>query len=184
MLHDAMPVDEQVHRFTTEEYDRLVDSGALADLRVELLDGLLVDMTAQGEEHARVIQELMLILVPAGRQLRVQMPLTMLDGSVPEPDLAVAEHSPDPSIRPNVALLVVEVSITSKARDLGKARIYAAAGVPRYWIVDIPGELVLEHTDPGPDGYAVVTPLRGDDVLDAHVDGVPTTTVAAILPSA
>ncbi len=44
------------------------------------------------------------------------------------------------------------------------------------------GEVVLERTEPTQDGYQVVTTLRDDDVLDAHVDGVPTTTVSAILP--
>lgn len=182
MLHDVMAVDHPVHRFTTAEYDRMVDAGALEDLHVELLDGLLIDMAPQGEEHARVIQALMDVLYRPGGGLRVQMPLNMADGTVPEPDLAVAEHAADRRIRPDAAHLVVEVSISSKRHDLRKAEIYARAGVPRYWLVDIPGGVVLEHTEPTPDGYRVVTTLRGDDVLDAHVDGVPTTTVKAILP--
>lgn len=184
MLRDAMAIDEQVHRFTTAEYDLLVDSGVLEDLRVELLDGLLVDMSPQDETHWRVIQTLMLLYAPATRDLRVQAPLSVAEGWVPEPDLAIADHDPDPGVRPYGARLVVEVSISSKRKDLEKAAAYAAAGVTRYWLVDVPGAVVLEHTEPTPDGYRVVMPLRGDDVLDAHVDGVPTTTVAAILPSA
>lgn len=181
MLHDAMAIDDQVHRLTTAEYDRMVDSGALDDLRVELLDGLLIDMTPQGEEHARAIQAFMDLLYRPGGGLRVQMPLNTGEGFVPEPDLAVAEHSPDRRVRPHIASLVVEVSVSTKRHDLRKADVYARAGVARYWLVDIPGELVLEHTEPTDDGYRVITTLRGDDVLDAHIDGVPTTTVAAIL---
>jgi hypothetical protein len=42
-------------------------------------------------------------------------------------------------------------------------------------------EIVLEHTGPSRDGYELVSRLAGDDVLDAGVDGVETTTVAELL---
>jgi Uma2 family endonuclease len=41
-------IEASVHRLTTDEYERMVASGALEDVRVELLDGLLVDMRPQG----------------------------------------------------------------------------------------------------------------------------------------
>jgi hypothetical protein len=53
--------------------------------------------------------------------------------------------------------------------------------VPRYWLIDLPGKIVLDHTEPRPDGYAVVKRLAGDDVLDAGVDGIDLTTVAELL---
>jgi Uma2 family endonuclease len=121
-------------------------------VRVELLDGLLVDMTPQGEVHARVIQRLMWLFNARRYVLRVQMPL-----------------------------LVVEVSVSSQAIDRRKALAYARAGVPRHWLVDLPAGVVLAHMEPSDDGYALVTRLEGDDVLDAGVDGVETTTVAALL---
>ena len=176
-----MAIEEHVHRLSSAEYERMVDSGALLNLRVELLDGLLVDMTAQGEPHWRVIQRLMVLCARRMDFLRVQAPLAVGEGWVPEPDIALAEHDPDPTRRPTTALFVAEVSVTSQAIDRRKALAYARAGVARYWLVDLPARVVFAHVEPGDDGYAVVTRLEGDDVLDAGVEGVETTTVAALL---
>jgi hypothetical protein len=49
-----MAIDADVHRFSTAEFERMVNSGVLEDLRVELLDGLLIDKAVQGEPHVRV----------------------------------------------------------------------------------------------------------------------------------
>ena len=119
----------------------------------------------------------------AGRAelLRVQMPLAVGEGWVPEPDVALVEHGPDPEVRPTTALLVAEVAVSSHARDVRKAPVYASAGIPVYWLVDLPAGIVRVHTEPGPDGYASVVDKRGDDMLDAGVEGVEPTTVAALL---
>jgi Uma2 family endonuclease len=176
-----MAIEEHLHRLSSAEYERMVDSGALADVRVELLDGLLVDMTPQGEAHWRVIQRLMLLGAQRTELLRVQTPLSVAEGWVPEPDIALAEHDPDWSRRPTTAFFVAEVSVTSQGIDRRKALAYARAGIPRYWLVDLPAGVVLAHAEPGPDGYAVVARLAGDEVLDAGVDGVEPTNVAALL---
>ncbi len=47
------------------------------------------------------------------------------------------------------------------------ARIYAAAGVPAYWVIDINDEVVHVHTDPSDDGDATVTQHGPDEPLDA-----------------
>jgi Uma2 family endonuclease len=75
----------------------------------------------------------------------------------------------------------VEVALSSHARDATKALVYARAGIPTYWIVDLPASVVRVHTQAGPDGYGSVVDKRGDDVLDAGVEGVEPTTVAALL---
>jgi Uma2 family endonuclease len=175
-----MALEQHVHRLSTAEYDRVVGSGALDGLRVELLDGLLVDMTPQGERHARVIQRLMRLCRERMDVLRVQMPLAVADGWTPDPDLALAEHSPDPDRHPTTALLIVEVAVSSQAIDRRKATVYARAGVPRYWLVDLPARTVIEHTEPSADGYRVVAPLSGDARLDAGVPGVEVTSVSAL----
>ncbi len=176
-----MAIDPQVHRLSSAEYRRMVDAGALEDLRVELLDGLLVDMTPQGERHARVIQQLMRLCSHRMDLLRVQMPLAVAEGWRPEPDVALAADHEDPDRHPSTALLVAEVAISSHAQDRSKSRMYAGAGVSRYWLVDIPADIVLEHTEPGAESYGVVRALSGEDVLDAGVPGVVPTTVAALL---
>jgi Uma2 family endonuclease len=175
-----MALEQHVHRLSTAEYDRVVDSGALDGLRVELLDGLLVDMTPQGERHARVTQRVMQLCRERMDVVRVQMPLAVAEGWTPEPDLALAEQSPDPDRHPTTALLVVEVAVSSQAIDRRKATVYARAGVPRCWLVDLPARTVIEHTEPSPDGYRVVAALTDDASLDAGVPGVEVTSVSAL----
>jgi Uma2 family endonuclease len=176
-----MAIEQSVHRISTAEYERMVDSGALEDMRVELLDGLLVDMSPQGEVHARVIQRVMRLCAARMDLLRVQMPLSVAEGWMPEPDVALAELDADPTRRPSTALLVVEVAVSSQAVDRRKARAYARAGVPRFWLVDLPAGVVLAHTEPTEDGYAAVARLVDADIIDARVDGVEATTVAELL---
>jgi Uma2 family endonuclease len=144
-----------IHRLDVETYCRMVDSGALEGQPVELLEGLLVEvMSPQGAEHAMVIERLTLHLGAARARLRVQLPLEVPPGSVPEPDLALVEGEPVPDRHPRTALLVVEVSFSSPRIDRGvKAELYARAGVPTYWLVDVLGKTVEVRTDPGPSGY-------------------------------
>jgi Uma2 family endonuclease len=176
-----MAIDADVHRFSTAEYERMVNSGVLGELRVELIDGLLIDVSPPGEPHARTIQQVMRLCAGRMDLLRVQMSLSVADGWVPQPDVALLEPDPDPTRWPTTALLAVEVAVSSHALDRRKALAYSRASVPRYWLIDLPAGIVLDHSDPGPDGYAVVARLAGDDVLDAGVDGIYTTTVAELL---
>ena len=176
-----MAIDVEPHRFSTAEYEELIDSGALQELRVELLDGVITDMSPQGYPHEWIIHSLMRRLAARDDlMLRVQMTLPVVDGWVPEPDIALAVKPPRPA-RPTTIHFVAEVAMSSQRRDRQKADSYAGAGIPRYWIVDIPGERVLEHTDPTPEGYALIRPLSGDDVLDTGVEGIATFTVAELL---
>lgn len=49
---------------------------------------------------------------------------------------------------------MVEVARISRALDLGrKMRLYARAGVPEYWVVDLVRRGIHAHRSPGPDGY-------------------------------
>jgi Uma2 family endonuclease len=176
-----MAIDAHVHRFTNAEFERMANSGVLEDIRVELLDGLLIDMPAPGEPHSRAIRRLMQLFARRMDLLRVQMSLSVAEHWVPVPDVALVEHDPDPTRWPTTALLAVEVSVSSHALDRRKAVAYARGGVPRYWLVDLPAGIVLDYSEPGPDGYAVVTRLAGDDILDTGIDGIETTTVAELL---
>jgi Uma2 family endonuclease len=174
-------IEARVHRLSTAEYARMVDSGALDGLRIELLDGLLVDVSPQGERHARAVQRLMRLCSDRMDLLRVQMPLAVAEGWAPEPDISLADPHPDPDRHPSTALLVVEVAVTSQAEDRRKAPVYARADIPRYWLVDLRDRVVIEHTVPGPDGYGAVAERSGDDILDANVPGIKPTTVAKLL---
>jgi Uma2 family endonuclease len=170
------------HRFDAETYGRIVESGALDDERVELIDGQIVDMSPQTTWHAGAIARLTHLLRGADAFLRVQLPLRVADDSVPEPDLALTETQAGWESHPTTALLVVEVAVSSHALDRGrKAELYSAAGVPEYWVVDVPRGCVVVHREPqASSGYAVVTIYRGDDELPPP-PGVAPFTVAQLL---
>lgn len=184
----TVAITEDIHRFTTAEFWQMVDAGVFDERenRVELLDGIVVDVIQPGEEHVWPIQELVGCYSGDPHLLRPQFPFEAADGWVPQPDFAIAARNdefraPGKRRSPVRALLVAEVSVTTKAMDLRKAAVYAGACVPVYWLIDVPGGIVLEHTEPGDDGYGLVRTLRDDDVLDAGVEGMAPITVAALL---
>src|SRR3954447_16401716 len=92
---------EPLHRYTSAEYHRLIESGGMPDARVELIDGLLVDMSPKTRAHERALRFLLSWLaarLDLGRyELAVAAPLSLADGTEPEPDLAViAPGTPAP----------------------------------------------------------------------------------------
>lgn len=53
-------------------------------------------------------------------------------------------------------LLVVEVSGTTLRYDREtRLPLYARAGVPEAWIVDLQNDVIEVHTEPSPEGYKV-----------------------------
>jgi len=136
-------------RYTSERYLALIDAGALGpDDKVELLEGEIVAMAPEGARHEVAIDKAAdaLRVAAAGRAaVRVQHSVHAGARSVPEPDIAVVPGRHDDYVRarPRAALLVVEVSDSSLARDrLKKAPVYAAAGIPEYWIVNLRDDVV------------------------------------------
>lgn len=133
----------------------MVRSGILGeDDRYELIEGDLVEMSSQSEEHAFVVglvQDRLVEVFQGRAHVRVQLPLRASERSLPEPDLAVIRGARRATPRHPLgaqALLVVEVASTSLDADHDKAALYARAGVPVYWIVDIAGRHVEVHEEP------------------------------------
>ncbi len=187
-LRDGLLVDrlprggEPVHRFDIETYDRMVETGALADEPVELLDGLLIEMSPQSDSHIMAIVLLTRHFKMAQAWLMVQLPLDARPRSKPEPDLALVRDGPRPDWRsPGAALLTIEIAVTSHRKDRGKKQqIYAQAGVPAYWLVDVPGRAIEVRTDPGPDGYRRCDVYGPGDTVPSLADGVPDLDVAML----
>ena len=136
------------------EYHRMIDAGILSeDERVELLEGVIVKVSPQNDPHALVIERLNKMLVrqlPERYRVRPQLPLTLGDRSEPEPDLTVSlPEASSLKQHPRSAVLVIEVSGESLRKDRGlKAQIYARAGIPEYWLVNLDESCVEVLTDP------------------------------------
>ena len=151
-------------RFTVDQYHRMIECGALTeDDRVELLDGMLVDQMSKGPKHelvAGLLEDMLRPLCGADAYVGVEKPIGLPE-SEPEPDLAVIRGGrrdfADRHPRGDESVLVIEVSDSSLAKDRLKADLYAAGGVPEYWIVDIAGRTITVHSDPAPGGYRDVS---------------------------
>lgn len=161
---DTLPVEAPeaawplVRRFTIAEYHHLVEAGIIGeDERVELLEGVIVRMSPQSEPGVRVLVFLTRHLSRSlgdEYQVRPQVPVTLpSSGSEPEPDLAVVRAADAQSRHehPHKALLAIEVSLTSLRFDRTvKARVYARAGIPEYWIANVEAGRVEVFRDPDP----------------------------------
>jgi Uma2 family endonuclease len=168
-----MTADVRVRPLRRVEYDLLVEQGVFGeDERIQLLDGELVQMSPQKSPHARMVEALTERLVPAlvgTARVLVQLPFAAGEHSEPEPDLAVVPIDEPRDRHPQRALHVIEVADATVRLDLGrKARIYAAAGVPEYWVIDLQAAVVHVHTDPTADGYASVVVRDTDAELEVH----------------
>jgi Uma2 family endonuclease len=172
-----------IHRLDVEAYDQMVASGALEGEPVELLEGLLVEvMSPQSPAHAAVIEELQRHFASAEARLRTQLPLEVPPDSEPEPDLALIAEKPPPGRHPRTALLTVEVAVSSHEADRGlKVQLYARAGVPTYWLVDVPGRTVEVRTDPGPEGYGRCDVYKVGDRVPSPAEGVAELDVGALV---
>lgn len=172
----------QFHRLSVEDVFGMVEAGLLSeDDRVELIDGVLVDVSPPSPQHSSTVAWLSEHFAPAvgpGRQVRVQ-DLLLIEGGFVLPDLMVADRLPHDR-HPSTAALVVEVAITTHRHDTWKAERYAGARIPEYWIVDLPGRELIVHRRPGSAGYRELTRHTDGDVVPTGV-GAPDVDVSALL---
>jgi Uma2 family endonuclease len=175
MAEPALPDPVAPERWTAEQYLRLVDDGVLGpDDDVELLEGVIVSMSPSNVAHEAGIRLVIdaLYRVAAGRAaIGIQLPLNVGHHSVPEPDAAIVPGTARDytRARPTTAWLVVEVADSSLRQDrITKSAMYAAAGIPEYWIVNLVDECVEVRRDPEPAArrYRSVTIMRRGDAIE------------------
>lgn len=169
----------------------MTECGIIApDDRVELLDGMIVSMAAQSAPHAgNVFRVQQLLLSKLGLETVVRSQSTFLAGtsSAPEPDIVVLPGRAEDYLEehPTTAHLVVEVAYSSIIQDrLTKAAIYARAGIPCYWIVNLRDRCVEVFREPDPlrAAYTSVTRATGDDPLSIEAFPGVSFAAAELLP--
>lgn len=149
------------HRLTVHDYYRMAEVGVLSpDDRTELIEGEIIDMPPIGHRHAEVVRLLtkrLLRSIGDAAEVSAQLPVRLSLRSEPQPDFAVLRPKPggyrDAHPIPADVLLLIEVSSTLRY-DLGKrASLYAAYGVPDYWVVDLQRSRVWLHRLPSGERY-------------------------------
>ena len=155
MVSDTRAPGAEPERLTAERFLSLVREGVLSERdRVELLNGVVVAMAPSNPRHAAAVAKAAEVLQSSLRgraAVRCQLALVLGERSVPEPDVAVVPGQNDHYVRshPRTALLVVEVSDWSLGQDrITKAAVYATAGIPEYWIVNLRDDRVEVRRDP------------------------------------
>ncbi len=163
-----MPV-ALTHRFTVEDYFRMAESGVFAPgAKVELIDGEIVDMLPIGPFHSGSVTRLIRFFNQVSRDrwlVACQAPLQVGDHDMPEPDLMLLRPSEADYTRrhpqPADVYLVIEVSDSSLAYDQHtKVPMYARAGIPEVWILNVPQRQLEIYREPDFSGYASKTVLR------------------------
>ena len=149
-------------KWTLEDYHRMVDAGLLEGRAVEFLHGEIVDMSPEGAPHAAASSDAgdyLSGLLGGGAQVRQSKPITIPAlVSEPEPDLAIVRRlgrgyrQQHPA--PENVYWVVEYAQTSLSKDLDdKKRLYAEAGIPEYWVVNLRDGTLLVFRQPADGTY-------------------------------
>ena len=183
------PTASAPFRFTVDQFLALCDQGIFDGYaKSELIDGEIVVMNAQHSRHARVKSRLAIRLGNALEKLgspfepQVEASVRMGDGSLPEPDIVLTSYRGEGVVPVETVALLVEVSDSTLATDLGrKADLYADAGVREYWVVDLNEDRVLCHANPREDGSGYdgqLDVLFGTPLYAATVDGLTVETVS------
>jgi Uma2 family endonuclease len=155
----AVPPDV-IWRLSVDQYHAMIHAEILTDDDpVELLEGWLVAKMPKNPPRravTRLIRQVLERLVSAEWYVDSQEPITT-DDSEPEPDVVVVRgetrHYLDRHPGPHDVGLVIEVADTTLQRDRGfKKRLYARAGIPVYWLVNLSDNQCEVYTEPsGPE---------------------------------
>lgn len=170
-------------RFTVDQFLALCEQGLFDDYaKSELIEGEIVVMNAQHSRHARIKTRLAIRLANALEALgspfepQVEVSVRLSDGSLPEPDIVVTSYRGAGVVPVETVALLIEVSDSTLETDLGrKADLYAEAGVPEYWVVDLNENRVLLHANPREDGSGYDGQLDvpfGETLHAATVEGL------------
>ena len=151
---DPRHPDPRRLRFTRDQYRALGRCGVLTGRRTELIYGEVIEMSPTGWPHTvgknKTAEVLRRAFAGTG-WVNEQGPMPV-EESDPEPDVAVYPgRMEDYTDHPSDPLLLVEVADSTLARDTTlKAELYATAGVPDYWVLDLENRRLLVFRDPVP----------------------------------
>jgi Uma2 family endonuclease len=158
----SVQVEKRV--FNVGEYHKMSEVGILSEGdRVELIEGEIVKMSPIGRRHAACVNRITALFAHrAGSSaiVSVQNPILLNEDSEPQPDIALLAFRPDfyAQALPVAAdvLLIIEVADSSMEYDRGvKLPLYARAGVPEVWLVDLQGERIEVCSEPAGETYRV-----------------------------
>jgi Uma2 family endonuclease len=181
-----------IWHMSVDQYHAMIDKGILGpDDAVELLEGVLVQKVSINPPHrisALAVFRALFQVVSAGWYVDKEAPVTF-SASEPQPDVAVIRGDtrdyPARHPGPEDVALIVEVAEATLARDrVVKKRIYATAGIPFYWLIDLINRKIEVYSEPQSGNYQRSIVYGPDDSVPVILDGrtVGIIPVCSLLP--
>ena len=180
-------MSQSLYRLTVRQFRRMIDDGTIAeDERIELIEGLLVTKPRRhrpyivaGNKGLRILWR----MVPPGWHVAKGVPILTSDWSRPEPDLAVirgvVDDYDDREATADDTALVAEIADANLPADRADmSRVYAAAGIPVYWIINLVDRQVEVYSDPRPGEYGSRQVFMPGQAVPVVIDGRPVGQVA------
>lgn len=189
-VQEAISLQVTRRSFTVAEYERMGQFGIFSEgERVELVNGEIIKMSPIGKRHAAVVghlTQIIALLIQRTAILWVQNPIRLSDRSEPQPDLMVLKPRPDfyetSRPTPEDVLLVIEVSDTTLDYDRKvKVPLYARAGVPETWLVNLGEERIEVYANPAGAAYQTAESYARGDELQARALAALRLSVAEVL---
>jgi len=145
--------------------DDLIRMGSLGvfppEARIELMDGEIIEIMPPNPPHSALVGLIRAWLETVFSRpvfhARQENPIRLSAHFQPQPDIAIVrgreQDYPERFPLPVEVLLVVEVAETSIDYNRGqKLSAYAEAGIPEYWIVNLPdGQIEVYREPSGPE---------------------------------
>jgi Uma2 family endonuclease len=181
-------------RWTKTEYHGLLDFFGEDRARYELIDGEIIQMPPQKDEHAfavRLMDYALREVFKTGFVISIQSPLDLSSTSEPEPDVMVVKADVRTLKKhPRSAALIVEISGGSLEYDRQtKGSLYSSRGIADYWIINLVEGTLEVYRRPAKDGsarfgysYADTKVLRKGDTISPLAAAKAKIKVAKILP--
>ena len=153
---------QALYRLTSGSSSGCSTNGTIADEeRIELIEGLLVSKPRRSRASIVVGNKGLRILwrmIPPGWHVAKGVPIVLSDWSRPEPDLAlirgVVDDYDEREATADETAMVVEIAEANLPADMADmTRVYAAAGIPVCWIINLLEGQVEVFADPRRDGY-------------------------------
>lgn len=150
--------------WSLDRYHSAIEAGILTEYdAVELIHGQLIKKMPISEDHAGTIEELadyFRDIFGKKYRYRSENPVPILPKSEPEPDFVIAKKKAGKKTHPTPKeiYLIIEVANSTLQYDRKvKGPIYAGAGIPEYWIINLKARKIEVH----------LSPVQEDEVFDS-----------------
>jgi Uma2 family endonuclease len=147
-------------KWSLDDYHQMIEAGLLEDRSIELINGEMIEMSPEGVAHSfycRGTAKYLRSILGDRAEISEAHPIILPNNSEPEPDIAIL-HTPDTRYQTRHPFAtdifwLIEIANSTLSKDLGvKKDLYAQAGIPEYWVMNLQtSELVIfrDLTDGG-----------------------------------